>query len=173
MNKTRCELALKSLVEKQDWNSSKGMAKPKSEELVELNSYLEKVRGKIASHYRSLDLDDNIITAEILKNAYLGIGVEKINYTLLSLTEQHNTMMEKVIKYGTLKNYFSTSKYLKNFLKKKYNASDIYLKDLKYEFITAFESNNRQIFLWLLKICMHEYEKIRCIRNRRCKRSWL
>ena len=40
---------------------------------------------------------------------------------------------------GTLKNYFSTAKYLKNFLKKKYNASDIYLNDLKYEFITAFE----------------------------------
>src|SRR3984957_10137670 len=134
VNKTRCELALKQWAKKEDWNSSRGMAKAKSEELVELNSYLEKIRGKIASHYRALDLDDNILTAEILKNAYLGIGVEKINYTLLSLTEQHNTMMEKVIKYGTLKNYFSTSKYLKNFLKKKYNASDIYLKDLKYEF---------------------------------------
>jgi hypothetical protein len=52
--------------------------------------------------------------------------------SLSSYVSRHNAN-------GTLKNYYSTVKYLKNFLKKKYNASDIYLKDLKYEFITAFE----------------------------------
>jgi hypothetical protein len=92
VNKTRSELALK-LWEKEDWNSSQGMAKPKSEELIELNSYLEKIRGKIASHYRALDLDDNILTAEILKNPYLGIDKEKTNHTQLWLTEEHYTMM--------------------------------------------------------------------------------
>src|ERR1017187_354080 len=98
VNKTRCELALKCWVQKEDWNSVKGFAKLKNEELSELNSYLETVRGKIVSHYRWLDLDDAILTAEILKNAYLGIGVEENKYTLLRLTKEHIVMMDKVLK---------------------------------------------------------------------------
>ena len=73
--KTRAELALKQWVRKEDWNPIKGFAKPKNEELSELNSYLETVRGKISSYYRSLDLDDAIISAEILKNKYIKICV--------------------------------------------------------------------------------------------------
>ncbi|HXB43351.1 MAG TPA: site-specific integrase, partial [Puia sp.] len=59
--------------------------------------------------------------------------------TLLWLTKEHNEIMNKVLKQGSLKNYFTTEKYLQNFLKKKYNPADIYLHDLKYDFITAFE----------------------------------
>jgi len=139
VNKTRCELALKCWIQKEDWNSIKGFAKPKDEELNGLNSYLETVKGKISGHFRSLDLSDSILTAEILKNAYLGNDIDENKYSLLWLSKEHNVIMNKVLKPGSLKNYFTTEKYLQNFLKKKYNAGDIYLKELKYEFITAFE----------------------------------
>ena len=45
VNQKRCELALKRLISSADWNSSKGLAKPKTDELRRLNSYLEQVRG--------------------------------------------------------------------------------------------------------------------------------
>jgi len=47
--------------------------------------------------------------------------------------------MKAVLKKGSMKNYYTTEKYLKNFLKRNYHKGDILLKDLTYEFITAFE----------------------------------
>jgi hypothetical protein len=47
VNKSRCELALKSYLDKDDWNTMKGAAKPKNQELKELNSYLKEVRSKL------------------------------------------------------------------------------------------------------------------------------
>jgi site-specific recombinase XerD len=141
VNKSRCELALKSYLLKEDWNNAKGAAKPKNQELKELNSYLEEVRSKIVTHYQRLALENTEVTAEAVKNAYLGISekttAEKI--TLCKLVDMHNDLMKSVLKRGTLKNYFSTAIYLRKFLGKKSPAGDIQLEDLNYAFITAFE----------------------------------
>lgn len=37
-----------------DWNSGKGIARPKNSALKQFNSYLEEVRGKLAHYYREL-----------------------------------------------------------------------------------------------------------------------
>lgn len=52
VNKSRCEVALKRMVDLTDWNQSKGLAKPKNETLKSLNSYLEQCRCILASHYQ-------------------------------------------------------------------------------------------------------------------------
>ncbi len=39
----------------------------------------------------------------------------------------------------TLKNYFTTQKYIEMFLKEKYRTSDIYLAHLNYKFVADFE----------------------------------
>jgi hypothetical protein len=49
VNKSRCELALKCHVRKEDWNMGKGASKPRNEELKQLNSYLEEIRSKMVS----------------------------------------------------------------------------------------------------------------------------
>jgi site-specific recombinase XerD len=139
VNKTRVELALKCFLLKEDWNGIKGLPKPKNDDLKQLTSYLEEVRAKIINHYRELEMDDQELTAEAVKNAYLGIKEPKKQYSLLWLMEEHNTIMEKILKPGSLKNYYTTARYLKVFLKKKYNLDDIHLGDLRFEFITAFE----------------------------------
>ena len=141
INKTRCELALKCSIKKENWISIKGEAKTKNEELKILNSYLEETRGKIASHYRDLILNNKEVTAESVKNSYLGVSEneENKNYTLLWAVSKHNIEMNTSLKPGTMKNYFTTASYLKDFLKKKYKVSDILLKKLNYEFISNFE----------------------------------
>lgn len=53
--------------------------------------------------------------------------------------EYHNLHMKEVLAYGTLKNYFTTVKYLKEFLLKQFKKPDIYLTELDYQFITQFE----------------------------------
>src|SRR5690606_20652006 len=59
---------------------------------------------------------------------------------LLELIKYHNTNMNGTIKRGTIKNYFSTEKYLKKFLLKKIKSNDIYLKYISYSFIVDFET---------------------------------
>lgn len=140
VNSTRCELGLKQAIDKDDWNSAKGAAKPKNHELKKLNNYLEEVRAKLVSHYRELDLSGERFTAESVKNSYLGrtaAGEEKIS--LNRLVAMHNEMMEKVLERGTMKNYYSTAVYLKKFMNGKYAAGDIFLMDLNFQFITGFE----------------------------------
>lgn len=70
VNKSRCVVALKSLINKEDWNIGKGSPKPKNEELKQLASYLEEVKSKIIVHFQSLQLDNTIVTAEAVKNPY-------------------------------------------------------------------------------------------------------
>ena len=47
VNKSRCELALKCYLKKEDWNAARGLARPKNDELKQLNTYLEDVRARI------------------------------------------------------------------------------------------------------------------------------
>ena len=47
--------------------------------------------------------------------------------------------MTSVLKPDTIKNYYITKKYILEFLKKKINTTDIYLKQIDYRFITDFE----------------------------------
>src|SRR5690606_36659186 len=137
VNKTRSEIALKRLIDGDEWNSVKGMAKPKNVELKALNSYLEETRGLLTSHYQEFIVKKELVTAEAVKNKYLGI-VEQEN-TLQSLMEYHNLHMKEVLAYGTMKNYYTTVKYLKEFLLKQFKKSDVYLSELDYQFITQFE----------------------------------
>jgi site-specific recombinase XerD len=140
VNGTRCELALKQTIDKKDWNAEKGAARPLTPALKRLNSHLEEVRAKIVSHYQQLNLADEYLTAEMVKNSYLGktaAGEEKM--TLNRLVAQHNEMQGKTLERGTMKNYKSTAIYLRNYMMSKYDAGDIYLKDLTHQFITGFE----------------------------------
>ncbi|SRR6266498_4814626 len=87
VNKTRCELSLKQYLYKKDWNEAKGIARPKNEELKQLNSYLEEVRGKLVRHYRELLMQEKEVTAEAVKDAYAGkVKEEKTFYGLLHIT---------------------------------------------------------------------------------------
>jgi hypothetical protein len=107
VNKSRCELALKYYLTKEDWNTGKEVAKPRTEELKQLNNYLEEIRGKVFNHYQELTVSGAIVTAEAIKNAYLGIDLQgkKDKMTLRKLVDTHNELMKTVVKPGTMKNY--------------------------------------------------------------------
>lgn len=47
--------------------------------------------------------------------------------------------MTSILKYGTMKNYYSTERYIHKFLRDKFKTPDIYLKQLSYHFIVDFE----------------------------------
>lgn len=102
-----------------------------------LNSYLDEVYSNLLDCHKQLTAGFKLITAHNIKSRFL--GEDEQHKTLLELVDYHNKNMKSVLKFGTLKNYFTTEKYLKRFLKEKIKTNDICLKELSYGFIVDFE----------------------------------
>ena len=68
VNKTRVEISIKRSLPVSDWNKGRGCARPRTDELRALNSYLEEVRSKLVVHYQQLKIREDIVTAEDVKN---------------------------------------------------------------------------------------------------------
>ncbi|MEQ9204706.1 MAG: site-specific integrase [Cyclobacteriaceae bacterium] len=96
------------------------------------------MKKKLFDAYQELLLNDEELTAETIKNKYLGI--EEDQQTLIGLCDYHNEEMKDVLEWGTLKNYFTTRKYILLFLKTKMKVSDLPLDRLSFKFLTEFES---------------------------------
>lgn len=132
---SRSEFSIKKSVNAKAWDV--GRVKGSSEEARTINHYLKQIESKIFEHYRSMLDRNKLVTADALKDAYLGITPDE--HTLLGLIEYHNTQLSNTIEWGTMKNYFTTQKYVKEFLKAKLRVSDVPLNMLSYKFIVDFE----------------------------------
>lgn len=137
VNTERAEISIKKRIHVENWNNGRGMAKGKSQEISRLNSYLEQIRAQLTECYQELVVNKEAVTPEAIKNKFM--GVEDSGETLKGLIEYHNTGMNSNLRWGTLKNYKTTEKYIDKFLRQKYNRSDIFLVELNYKFITNFE----------------------------------
>ena len=133
----RVEISLKRWIHPDSWNNSKGMARGNKQEIRSLNHYLEEVRTRLVECYQEMQIQKRLITASAIKNMFLGTDQKK--YTLCKLVDYHNEVMKETLAWGTLKNYFTTQKYIQKFLKDKLSTTDIFLSELSYKFITDFE----------------------------------
>ncbi len=136
-NGKRSEFSVVKAIEKESWNSTKERLNSKHKDFKKANSYLENVRSSLINIHRELTLNKKTITPLILKNHFLGITEEE--KTLLSLIEYHNSSQETILSPGTMKNYYTTKKYVIKFLNQKKHVDDIFIKQLNYQFITEFE----------------------------------
>ena len=67
------------------------------------------------------------------------MGENDNSKTLRELIGYHNSNMVRILKAGTMKNYYTTEKYLYSFLIKRRKVSDIYVKQVDFKFISEFE----------------------------------
>lgn len=137
INGKRTEISLKRSVPVNHWDVSKGRARGSAQNLRKLNNYLDQVYGQILEGHMQLLQEHKMITPQAVKARYL--GEDDQHKTLMELVEYHNTTMHTSLKPGTMKNYYSTKKYLDTFLAARRKTKDIYLKQLSYRFITDFE----------------------------------
>lgn len=137
VNGKRSDMALKQNISEINWNAKRGVAKGNKDELIKLNNYLEKFRSGVVASYQELVLQKTLITAELVKNKF--IGGDKVEFTILKLIELHNEEEGNILEWGTMKNYYTIQKYIKKFLKDKYGTNDKYLSELNYKFIIDFE----------------------------------
>ena len=116
VNSKRADISIKREVEEQNWNSAKGMVKGIKDEIKALGSYLEQFRSMVVENYQQMVLERKMITCETVKNKVL--GKEHYEHTLCTLIKYHNFQMPDVLTHGTMKNYYTTERYIKNFFVK-------------------------------------------------------
>jgi len=133
------EISLKRHIKKILWNPTKQRVKGTNEFATTLNHYIETVERNVQDAHRRLFDKKQFITAGAVKNTYMGL--DEKHHNLLAVFQQHNQDMQhdKEIAFGTFKNYITTYKFLKEFLKTNQKKDDIYLNQLTYKFITDFE----------------------------------
>lgn len=133
----RIEISLKKTITIDNWNKSRGIVRGSNLEAKKFNSYLEQVRAQLTEAYRELQVNKKEVTPENIKSLYLGDSFD--DHSLIELVDYHNTTQASILAPGTMKNYFTTKKYLERFLRKKIKSTDINLKQVNYKFITDFE----------------------------------
>ncbi len=137
VNGERIELSLKRRITLSLWNEKRSRLKGYSEESLQVNKSLDRIFNKIYEAFRQLQEGNMHISAKAIKARYL--GSDEPYKTLVQLLIYHNTKMTSVLKPGTIKNYFTTEKYVLEFLEDKMKTKDVYLKQLNYRFIIDFE----------------------------------
>ena len=137
-NGKRKKFSLKQSFTTSLWNPAKSRLKGSSIEARQVNAYIDQVLLEINEAYRQLLKEKKHISSQAIIARFR--GEDQNNKTLLQLSEYHNHNMKSVLKPGTLKNYYTTERYIKRFLKIERNAEDIYLEHLNYEFIIDFEN---------------------------------
>ena len=127
-----------------DWNKEKQAVKGKSEEAQLINGYLIQLRNKIYQKEIELLQKGYLITAELLKEAITD-KVEALNEkTLLDVLNKHNTerkaMVGKTVAPATYWVFEYTGRLFKEFIQKKYERKDLYLRKINLGFIQGFHA---------------------------------
>ena len=127
-----------------DWNKEKQAVKGKSEEAQLINGYLIQLRNKIYQKEIELLQKGYLITAELLKEAITD-KVEALNEkTLLDVLNEHNTerkaMVGKTVAPATYWVFEYTGRLFKEFIQKKYERKDLYLREINLGVIQGFHA---------------------------------
>ena len=177
VNGKRAEISLARECNIEAWDERAHRVKGRGAEAKALNHYLDSKYAKLLQCYEELLKEEKIITPRAIKARFLGSDTS--SRSLKDVMEHHKTTMGDVLKYGTLKNYGATEKYLNEFLLKEHKSTDIFLKNISYEFVTGFDkflrrqkNKNGQKQLTNNGIMKH-LERFKKLTNLSIKLGWL
>lgn len=124
------------------WDTKSGKVIGKSKEAKSLNTTLENIRATIIRHYREIEWQDTHVTAEKIRNAFLGVTTKA--QMLLVIFKNHNDDLSKRIgkdiTEAGVEKYKRTRQRLADFMMYQYKIKDIALKEINYNFISYFET---------------------------------
>lgn len=141
-NGTMTEFTTKRLIPTKLWDDKGGTAKGETEEVANLNMFLQSFKNKLFQIHTTLFSLNKPINADIIKQEYCNAHVEGVK-CIIELFEKHNQQMEEKLDIdfaaGTLQRYKMSLKHVKNFLQHKYRRDSFCIHELDYEFIVEFE----------------------------------
>ena len=140
---TQAQFSCKLSIDSDLWGIKGGRAVGKSVTARETNWMLDKLRAAITRHYQEIMERDSFVTAEKVRNAFLGL-----EYRRQTLIKAYDLFLEDYVKKvecgmkakNTLYKYRAVYEHLKDFLQSRYNVHDIALKEILPTLITDFEA---------------------------------
>lgn len=140
VNGTISQFSAKISVPEGLWDVSGNRAKGKSVESDRINRHLDNIRSQIHKHYQEISDRDGYVTAERVKNAYLGFGAKY--RTLFEAISHLIDDYEKRVGVDLTRHMWLRYKrclyYLRIFVLKEYRVHDVPLGELELSFIGKF-----------------------------------
>ena len=136
MSQFSCKLSVRSSL----WDAKANKAAGRSLESQRINEKLENIKTNIGKQYQRLCDRDSYVTAEKVRNAFLGMG-DDCRLLLQTFDEYLAGFLERVGKdraYSSYNNYRKRRNRLASFLEYEYHVKDIAFKELKREFVEKF-----------------------------------
>lgn len=137
----RQDWSTKLACEPERWDGKAGKATGRSSKSFEINNRLQDIQTILTNHFYDIQRRHGFVTAEMVRNAYMGITQRE--ESLLKLYEQHLEDTKKLIGLSkanpTYQKYERMYRRVVEFMKKKYNITDIPLREIKYQFIVNLE----------------------------------
>ncbi len=140
INGIRSQFSSKLLVQPEQWDSKNERVKGQVAEARNLNRLLENVRSSLNVHYNKFMSIDGHVNPERLRNIFL--GHEEQEQTIISFFDKFNDQYK--LKVGTTSTHRTYTRYLLTrerlveFMKQRYNLSDISIKEMTVSFIDEF-----------------------------------
>ncbi|CAM3988559.1 site-specific integrase [Mucilaginibacter galii] len=130
-------VALQQKITLKCWDMGRGIGKNTTAEGKMVNAYLDELRQTVNDCYKDLQLKRRVITADAIKASFLRQDDEE--RTLQDIFQYHNDMAAGVLAKATMKNYYTTQRYLVEFCQQKYKREKYFLSELNFKFIQDFE----------------------------------
>ena len=141
INGERVEVALRRSIDPILWDNRRQCVKGRNEEARSINDQINAYKLVIQNHHTRLIKNGEPVSAQALKSALLGVDRER--KSLVTVFEYHNKKIQEQIgkgyAKGTYERFATCLRLLKDFLKTKYNTTDIPLHNINLEFITDFD----------------------------------
>lgn len=157
INGTVSQFSCKCNIPKELWDAKGNKAKGKSKEARVMNLVLDNIKAQIIKHYQRISDREAYVTAEMVRNAYQGIGSE-YETLLKAFDKDCANFMKRVGKdrtIGTYKVMLRARNYVAAFIKAFYKRNDMSMLELTPDFIKEFaaylttERNLKNATIWL------------------------
>ena len=140
INGSVAQFSCKQTIPKTLWDAKGNRAKGKSAEARDINLALDNIKAQIIKHYQRISDREAYVTAEMVRNAYQGIGSEY--ETLLGAFDKDNATFQKRVGTDRVKGTYLARVRARNhvaaFIKANYKRSDLSMLELTPDFIKEF-----------------------------------
>lgn len=131
INKEKAEFNSLQYIKPELWSQT-GRVIGKTKESQQINESLDKIKIALDRHYKILLEKDGYVTADKLRDTYLGKEIRENSILALydMKIEQKRSLVGKTIKSTTLSKYLATQKRVTEFIKYKYKKDDLQIRDV-------------------------------------------
>ena len=140
INGTQAQFSCKYSIAVEQWDTKANKVKGKSKEARDINFALDNIKAQIIKHYQRISDREAYVTAEMVRNAYQGIGTEY--ETLLRAFDKHTADFAKRVGKDrvreTLYKHTIARTHVANFIKYYYNRSDFGMNELTEDFLNQY-----------------------------------